>query len=208
MPESEGELLSEWAATGLRIAIGRALLASPTPLSAADLELLVSTHQSNIKREAGRMASAGLISRGIRRAAPHKRGPKPEAFELSPAQRQRASRELSFVAPAGLLQQGQEVVTASIGQGHTVDLLETLREAEATARAAWVAMLGDELLVAYSGAGAAEPALELQAVLEAADIPSRRATVARVAPGHEWTRDVGKVTRAIDRARSPRRSGS
>lgn len=196
-----------WTASELRIAIGRAMLASSKPLSAADLELAVSAHQSNIKKEAERMATAGLIQRGIPRpGAPRRRGPKPEAFDMSSAQRKRASRDLARAVPPGLLQQGQEIVTASVGQGQTVDLLEVLNSAEATTRAAWVAMLGEELLVAYDGPSAAEPALELQAVLEAADISSRRMAVSRVVSGHEWVRDGQKAIRAVERTRAARRA--
>src|SRR5580693_6284920 len=100
---------SGWTASELRIAIGRALLASHVTMTAADLETVASSHQSNIKKEAERMALAGLIQRGAhRQASPSKRGPKPEAFGMSPAQRQRASRDLTAYVPPGVLRQGQE----------------------------------------------------------------------------------------------------
>jgi hypothetical protein len=197
---------SGWTASELRIAIGRALLASHVTMTAADLAAVVSVHQSNIKKEAERMALAGLIERGARRqTSPSQRGPKPEAFGMSPAQRQRASRDLTAYVPPGVLRQGQEVVRASAGPGHAIDLLGALTDAEATVKASWVALIGDDLFVAYSGPSAAKPAVELQAVLEAANVPSRRATVARVAPAHEWVRDGREVARAVDRTQASRR---
>jgi hypothetical protein len=196
-----------WASSGLRIGMGRALLATSGPLSASDFEPFVAAHQSNIKKEAERMAAAGLIRREVLPpGAAVRRGPRPEAFGLSPGQREQAARELGSVVPLGLLEQGQAVVTASVGRGHTADLLEVLAQAEATAAAAWVALLGDDLLVAYSGPDASGPALELEAVLEAADVPCRRATVARIGPGHDWAREGRKVTRAVNRARDRQRS--
>jgi hypothetical protein len=197
---------SGWTSSDLRIAIGRALLASREAMTAADLAAVVSSHQSNIKKEAERMAFAGLIQPGARRQkSASKRGPKPEAFGMSSAQRQRASRDLAAYIPPGVLQQGQEIVRASAGPGHAVDLFGALTDAEATVKASWVALVGDDLFVAYSGPSAAKPAVELQAVLEAANVPSRRATVARVAPAHEWVRDGREVVRAVDRAQASRR---
>jgi hypothetical protein len=201
---SEPTQRTEWLASELRIAIGRALLASSGPLTSAELEPYVSAHQSNVKKEAERMASAGLIRGGIRRPrSAGKRGPQPESFGLSPEQRNRATSDLGRGAPPGLLQRGQEIVAVSTSPGQTVDLLQALNNAEATARATWVAMLGEDLLVAYSGPDAAGPAFELQAVLEAADIPSRRTTVARLLSGADWAREGRKLVRAINRARVP-----
>ncbi|HTA32690.1 MAG TPA: hypothetical protein VK721_04625 [Solirubrobacteraceae bacterium] len=172
-------------------------------MTAAGLAAVVSSHQSNIKKEAGKMASEGLIRRATRRPANlSKRGPKPEAFEMLPAQRKRASEELAAYAPPGVLRPGQELIRAPAGPGRAVDLLRVLIRAEATARAAWVALVGDDLLVAYNGPSAAKPAVELQAVLEAANLESQRATVTNIVPAHEWLRDSQSVMEAVKRSQA------
>jgi hypothetical protein len=197
---------TEWTASELRVAIGRALLASNVPMTAANLALQVSAHQSNIKKEAERMARVQLIRRGApRQATSGKPGPKPEAFDMSAAQRKRAYRDLAAYVPPGLLKKGQEIVRAPAGPGQAIDLLDVLTDAEATVKAAWVALVGEELLVAYSGPSAAKPAVELQAILEAANVPSRRATVSRVVPAHEWVRDGREAISAVNRQASRRK---
>jgi hypothetical protein len=194
---------SGWTASELRIAIGQALLASPNPMTAADLAAVVSSHQSNIKKEAGRMASDRLIRRGTRQPVnPSKRGPRPEAFEMLPAQRKRASKELAAHVPPGLLRPGQELIRASAGPGRAVDLLRVLTEAEVTTRAAWIALVGDDLLLVYGGPSAAKPAVELQAVLEAANLTSQRATITEVVPAYEWLRDAEGVVKAVKRSQT------
>jgi hypothetical protein len=188
-----------WAGPELRVAIGRALVTAPGPLTAKDLEVATGTHQSNVRREAQRMAQLGLVTRVPNPERRTARGASPKtAFTLGPAQRRRAKRELAgrvaaaptrrrpqakletSAAEIGQLRRGQELVIAPTYAASLPALIDSLRSAEPDPDAAWAALSGEELLVAFEGDDPAGAALKLLAALAEAGIPARRASVARV----------------------------
>jgi hypothetical protein len=179
-----------WEAPELRVAIGHALLTASRPLTAKELEDPTRTHQSNVLREAERMAELRLINRVPDPPRRTRRGAPPRvAFELDPAQRATAKRELKGRPPSparrhsthvGRLKRGQEIVIADATAPSLAGLFGALRNVETSDSAGWAALVGDELAVAFDGEDPAGPALQLVAALAAAGIPARRATVARV----------------------------
>ncbi|HEV2944739.1 MAG TPA: hypothetical protein VGX26_06475 [Solirubrobacteraceae bacterium] len=174
-------------------------------MTAAELASVVSVHQSNVKKEADRLVLDGLL---MRVPAPHvgsRRGRKPKAYAFTLEQRAVAGCDLPTRSTApGVLVRGQEVLVASAESEHVADLLDVLVDAQAAAEVSWIALLGEEILVAFDGPRAARPATELLAVLDAASIPGHRATVAHIGPIDEWTRDGLKVASETARARHRR----
>jgi hypothetical protein len=199
--------IAVWSAPIMRVRIGHELLAADKPMTAKELGDSLRGDQSNIKKEADRMASLGLIkcvAGPSGRAVPGR--PPKVAFILTAAQRERAARELPDVNPPdsnaiGLLKRGQEIVVASADRDHLQDLLHVLVQAQGAAQAAWVAVCGDELLLIFDGPDPAEPALDLLAVLDGARVPSRRATVARVRPTRDLIRHARKTVDEAQRTR-------
>jgi hypothetical protein len=179
-----------WAAPPLRVAIGRALLESDAPMSASELGPVVLSHQSNVKKEAGRMADAGLITCTEAAAQTKRRGPSAVAFALTLEQRQRAARELPPrpIVP-GLLTYGQEVLFASTEAEHIGDLMRVLREGRDAAAASWIALLGDEMLVAFEHRDS-DAALGLFVRLASEHVPVRRAVVSRTGLTDDWMREI------------------
>ncbi|HEV3321459.1 MAG TPA: hypothetical protein VG147_04625 [Solirubrobacteraceae bacterium] len=195
-----------WAGPQLRVAIARALLADSNPLTPRELQPIVGSHQSNIKKEADRMVSAGLAVRADRAGEPGARGPKAEAYGFSCEQRAQASQALPpRPARPGVLLAGQEVLAARADSGHIVDLLGALAEARSAAQASWMALVGDEILVVFDGPQASRPAIELLAVLNTARVPGRRATVARAGSADEWVRDAHQAVDEVRAAQARRR---
>lgn len=179
-----------WAAPPPRVAIGHALLDSDAPMSASELRPAVGSHQSNIKKEAERMADAGLITRTQTTAQTKRKGPSAVAFALTLEQRQRAARELPPrpIVP-GLLTHGQEVLFASTKAEHIGDLVRVLQEGRTAAAASWIALLGDEMLVTFEQRDS-DAALGLFVRLAAQHVPVRRAVVSRTGPTDDWMREI------------------
>jgi len=185
-----------WNSSALAASIGRALLASNRPMTAAEIATVVSSHQSNVKKEVDQLARRGLVEVVEQPSeAPRRRGPRPETFALTWKQRDKASTDLPpRPANPGQLIGGQEVVVASADAHHVADLFDVLAGAEAAAKASWIALAGDEAVVAFDGPNAAEPAMELLAVLGAVRVPGRRATVTRVDSSDAW---IGSARKAL-----------
>lgn len=200
-----------WGAPNLRVRIGRELLAADRPRTAKELEAPLQIHQSNIKKEADRMVSLGLIACVDEPGGRSTVGRPPKAaFTLTSEQRERAADKLPDAAalPAsdtiGLLRRGQEIVAASAAPEHIQDLLHVLAQAQTASRAAWVAVCGQEVLIVFDGTDPAGPALDLLTVLDAARVPGRRATVARVRPTKELIRHARKTVAEAQRTRMRR----
>jgi hypothetical protein len=186
-----------WNAPPLRVRIGHALLRTEEPKTAKELALSIHTHQSNVKKEADRTAELGLItaSSDLSRAAARPGRPAQIAYLLSSEQRLRAEADLPAKATtrstATTIRRGQEVVTAAADADHLGDLLHVLAEANVLESATWVAVCGQEMLIAFDEPDPIVPALSLVAVLDAARIPSRHASVS----------SAGPVAEVIDMAR-------
>lgn len=175
----------------MRVLIGHALLEHESALTAKELEARCQTHQSNIKKEADRMADSGLISRLPWQSSRGGGGRRPNAaYALTPGQRRRAAAELppraaSSDSEIGRLERGQEIVSARVDSQHVQDLMHVLAESQSAAEASWVAVCGQDLLLVFEGADPAAPAIDLLALLDAARIPGYRSSVARVRPAAE-----------------------
>jgi hypothetical protein len=209
MASEAEENRARWTAPEIRVAIGRALLQARGPQTAKDLAALIEKDQSNVKKEADRMAVLDLIT-GVSPSARATGGRPPTiAYGLTAVQRARAERELP--APrlpvggtTGLFRRGQEVVTAAAGPEHLGDLLDVLAGTQSVRRAAWAAVCGEQVLVVFEGSDPAGPALDLLAILNAARVPARRATVARVGPARELVHRARETAGEARRARTQR----
>jgi hypothetical protein len=198
----------DWHGTSLRTLIGRALLDATKAMTAKDLEGPVRAHQSNIKKEADRMAIAGLLTAVPPvgpRAGSGRRAQR--AYVLSPEQRSRAASQIPPPAAPnmpdliGLLRRGQEIVTARADRDHLSDLMHVLAEAESARSALWSAMCGEDLLLVFDDPDPADAAMDLLTLLDAARVPAERRTVARVRPVPELIDDA---RRAIPNIRATR----
>jgi hypothetical protein len=203
------ESRARWTAPEIRVAIGLALLQARGPRTAKELAALIEKDQSNAKKEADRMVLLDLITG----ASPSSRAtggrPPTVAYVLTPEQRARTEHELP--APrlpvggtTGLFRRGQEVVTAAAGPEHLGGLLDVLAETQSVRRAAWAAICGEQVLVVFEGSDPAGPALDLLAILDAARVPARRATVARVGPARELVHRARETAGEARRARMQR----
>lgn len=174
-----------WETPRLRASLGQALLSETQPRTARQLAEVIDADQSNIKKEADLLADAGLLTRS---SAPPVtgRGARPRwAYALSKSQREHAAAALADrrdLDPRhfGQLRRGQEVILATVNPSRISDLLHVLAETQAARRALWVADCGQEMIFAFDGLDHADPALALLADLNAARIPCRRGSVARV----------------------------
>jgi hypothetical protein len=175
-------------------------------MTAADIGELTRRHQSNVKREAERMAQAGLLARMTPpRDSTGKRGRQPTvAYQLAGETRAGAAAAVATHDEIGLLRRGQELVFASAGATHVIDLMHVLAECEDAVRASWVCRSGDEYVIAFGGTDPAEPAQGLFAAFSAARVPARRATVARLAPVHEEIDGARRTARQAQRTRLAR----
>lgn len=210
MPDPKVSPNVGWSAPSLRALIGRELLKADRPRTAKELEGPLQSHQSNIKKEADRMASLGLISAANDPPRERMGGGRPPktAYFLGPDQRAAASRELTplplLSSSAGRLRRGQEIVVAQADREHIADLMHVLAEAQSVAQAAWVAVCGQELFVVFDGPDPVDPAMDLLAVLDAARIPGHRSTVARIRPASELINHAIGTVSAARRARIKR----
>jgi DNA-binding MarR family transcriptional regulator len=174
-----------WETPRLRVDLGRALLRETQPRTSRQLAEVISADQSNVKKEADRLADAGLVTRS---AAPPTagRGRRPRsAYSLSKSQRDIATVAINDRRDPdprrfGQLRRGQDIILATVDSAHITDLLHVLAETQAVGHALWIAQCGQEMILAFDAIDNADPALELLANLDAARVPSRRGTVTRV----------------------------
>ena len=85
--------------------------------------------------------------------------------------------ELPTDASSAGLGAGQEIVVAEAGPERLLDLFAVLADAAPIDHAQWAALCNDEVWLAFGGAGRADAAIDLLAVLAGAGIPGRRTTV-------------------------------
>jgi DNA-binding MarR family transcriptional regulator len=199
--------IETWETPDLRAGIGHVLLSAHKPVTANQLAEQLRKDQSNVKKEADRAGRLGLLTLCHDPPAPFAKGRRPRsAYILTSKQRSRARAELPKHVPpepgvVGLLQRGQELVTAAAAPPHLDDLLHVLSEAEAVKEAAWLAMCGDELLFAFDGPDPVNPALALLALLGAARVPARRGTISQVSQTPDAVERAGAL---IEQSRATR----
>ena len=82
------------------------------------------------------------------------------------------------------------------------DLLEVLAGTRALDPAAWIARVGDELVIAFESIDAHSPAGDLLAVIAGARLPVRFAVVGQVARAQDLIDQAKRVAPELRRARS------
>lgn len=187
-----------------RLAVGRALLAAePAAMTARELAEAVGKNQSNVRRTANAMVDADLL---VAEQAPLRHtgsGRQPKVvYRLADAERRRLRTILDARNDLGTLAEGLEVVLADASGARLPALLAVMTEPEAAPQLAWSALVDgepQEYLFAFEGPGARSGATSLVAVLAAADIPSRRASIAGVVAGHRFLAEARQATTAATR---------
>jgi hypothetical protein len=204
MTEGSGDSLGWATAPSAWLAIGRALLASDRPLIPAELARATHKDQSNLRREADAMVTAGLLEATPPPPDPGRTGrPPSKAYELL-ADREEELRIALEQRSTGALRRGQELVYAGATADRLEDLFTVLSESKEAAQAAWTGLCaGDaqEYLLVFDGPDPASPAVGLAALLSAAKIPCRRATVTQLKPTHELLEQAHETAREARRAR-------
>jgi hypothetical protein len=188
----------------MRIALGAALLDSPEPRTAAELAEAVGKHPSNVKKAADDMVKDGLLIPGKPGSGHSGRGRRAEsAYELASGERAKLETVLDESEQPPALRSGQQLVFASIPGGNALDLMRAAIIPGAASRMSWAAFVDGEpqqCVIAFEGPDAASQAGDLMAALGAAQVRSRRATVAQVSEGRRFLRDAARTSRLSARA--------
>jgi DNA-binding MarR family transcriptional regulator len=188
----------------MRVALGAVLLDSPGPRTAAELAGALGKHPSNVKKTADDMVKDDLLVARKPVSGHAGRGRRAEsAYELASAERPKLEAVLEEFEQPTALRAGQQLVFASIPGGNALDLMGAAIAPGAASRMSWAAFVDgepQECVIAFDGANATSQAADLMAALEAAQVHSRRATVAQVSQGRRFLRDAARTSRLASRA--------
>jgi len=194
---------SAWSgASATQLAIGEVLLATSEPMTAFEIAAdLGDRDPSRIRKVARQMVIKRLLSEEAPRPDAKRLGRPPKAaFSLVADQRARLERAIHGRSrpPRG----GQLVFAEATGD-RTESLLDVLSNAELMAKARWWALCdGDrqEYVIAFDADSSHQPMLELTAVLSAAKIGHRRASLSPIRPARELVAHARRARAAARRA--------
>ncbi len=198
-----------------RLGIGRALLrASGQPLTAAGLAHGTLRDVSNTKRTADAMVRDGLLA--LREpppradaVSPRAGRPAQSAYALAEGAQAKLEHALVAATAPGALRSGQQLVFAEATADQISDVYHVLAETPTIAQATWSAVCDgerQEVAIAFEGEDSAAMAIDLMAVLAAAEVRCRRMSIAQVTAIPELLRRVDATTRAAQRAQLRRQT--
>jgi DNA-binding Lrp family transcriptional regulator len=192
-----GRAAGPWS-TPNRRAVGKALIAAgDQPMTAREIAYALGKDPSNIRQIAKELADEGLLRKLAPVSNATRRGRRPElAFTLAADQRdaiERILREPPPTSPASV----QQLVFVEVPP-RLENLLEVLGDAELMAQATWSAVCdGDrqEYVIVFDGGASHQPVLDLMAVLSAAALPHRRASISQIRPAAQLARQAQRARR-------------
>ncbi len=197
---------SAWnGASATQLAIGEALLMAAEPLTAFDIGARVHRDSSRVRKVAREMVAKNLLAERSPTADVKRLGRPPKsAFVLPDDQRMGLETTLAN-RDEDLQPRGNQLVFAEATGRQTASLLDVLADAELMATAKWWTLCdGDrqEYVIAFDADSSHQPVLALTAVLAAAKISHRRASLSPIRPAREL---LAHADRARAMAESQRR---
>ena len=181
-----------------RLAIAKALLDSPRPLTPGELARKTRRDQSNVRRMAGQMAAEGLLVRYPPGDAGRRVGRKPTAaYGLASGEKAALESHLKNDRPPGTLRNGQQLVFASIDGQQLLDVMEVMAKRGSASEIDWTASVDgsrQERMMVFEGEDALERADDLMAALTALKVECSRGSIADIATGKRSIEKAKRVS--------------